>query len=216
MNNFWRQLDVFDPSKFDKKIQIIGCGAIGSHICETLIKTGIKNIKVHDFDAVEDHNLPNQAFNNSHLGMLKVEAMSDIAANLGVEIETSSEPTEGLVINEPSYVMLAVDKMSVRKSVFDSIKFNSNVRLFETRMAAEYGYIHAIDPINPIDIEFWESNWFPDEEAEESACTNRAIATTAKVLSAVNVHSLIMWEAGQKPPKQMMICLRPFLVHTNQ
>ena len=74
--NFWRQLDVFDPESFERTVHVVGCGAIGSHVIDTLINTGITRIVVYDFDDVEEHNIPNQAFLPEQVGMPKVAALS--------------------------------------------------------------------------------------------------------------------------------------------
>jgi len=214
--NFWRQLDVFDPAQFQRTVHVVGCGAIGSHVVDTLINTGIDRIVVYDFDHVEEHNIPNQAFLPEHVGMPKVAAMADLASKLGVQIEVVQQKVERLQINSPAYVIMAVDSMEARKAIWDSsCKYNPNVRLLETRMAAEYGIIHAINPLDATEIRFWESRWFPSDEAEESACTNRAVATTAKTLASLQVHYLIGWEAGEKPPAHTLFSLRPLTVQTS-
>ena len=213
--NFWRQLDVFDPAKFERTVHVIGCGAIGSHVVDTLINTGIDRIVVYDFDVVEAHNIPNQAFLPEHVGQPKVRAMAEMAAKLGVTLEVVQDKVESLPINSPAYVVMAVDCMEARKAIWDStVKYNPNVRLIESRMAAEYGIIHCINPLKPAEVAFWESQWFPSDEAEESACTNRAVATTAKSLAALQVHHLIAWEAGDKPPAHTLFSLRPLTVQT--
>jgi len=208
--NFWRQLDVFNPSDFKKEVHVVGCGAIGSHLVDTLIRSGISNIKVYDFDDVEDHNLPNQIFNLSHVGKKKVEAMKEIAAGLGVEIEISDKKTTCLETSGQCYVFLAVDSMASRKEIWEnSIKYNPSVRFLESRMAAEYGIIHCINPIDPDEVKYWEDQWFSDDEAEESACTNRAVCTTAKTMAAAQAHMLLTWETADKPAASTMVCLRP-------
>ena len=213
--NFWRQLDVFDPEQFDRTVHVVGCGAIGSHVIDTLINAGITRIVVYDFDVVEEHNVPNQAFLPEQVGMLKVDAMAELAAKLGCTITTVKERVTELELDGPAYVILAVDCMEARKTIWESsIRYNPMVRMLETRMAAEYGIIHTIDPINPDEVRFWEDSWFPSTDAEESACTNRAVTTTARSLAAIQVHNLIAWEAGDKPPAHTFFALRPLTIQT--
>lgn len=216
MTNFWRQMSVFDPTSFDKDIHIVGCGAIGSHTVETLVNTGFRNITVYDFDDVEEHNLPNQVFRIQDIGKKKVEAMQQIASEFGANIAIVPDKVQELELqSKEAYIIMAVDSMQSRKDIFEAnAKYNPLVRFLETRMAAEYGFIHAINPIIDEQIEFWEQSWFPDSEAEENACTNRAIATTAKFLSSILVHYLIRWEAGEDLPLHTMACLRPPMIQT--
>jgi len=123
--NFWRQLDVFNPEDFKKEVHVIGCGAIGSHLVDTLIRSGISKITVYDFDEVEDHNLPNQIFNLSHVGKKKVEAMAEIAKWLGVDLTAVDKKVEEVPTSGGAYIFMAVDSMAARKSIWDnSVKYN--------------------------------------------------------------------------------------------
>ena len=62
-----RQLEFFDPAKITEEIHIIGVGAIGSHIVEMLVRMGIEDINIYDFDTVDEHNIPNQMFYSTNL-----------------------------------------------------------------------------------------------------------------------------------------------------
>lgn len=217
--NWWRQLDVFDPGVFTKEIHVVGAGAIGSHVVETLIKAGIGNIHVYDMDKVEDYNIPNQAYRRKHIGMQKVQAMAELAAELGAEITAHDGAVEKIDLSTPGYVFIAVDNMEVRKSIFDSLEFNPNARVVEARMAAQYGEIYYIDMLNLDQLTFWRSNWFPSASAPDSVCTNRAVGTTAKFMASIMVHcGLINWEANDRkgevdrPPPRHFVSLGPLMV----
>jgi molybdopterin/thiamine biosynthesis adenylyltransferase len=211
--SFLRQLGFFDPEDFKKEIHIVGCGAIGSHIGHWIAK-GVtqKNIFLYDGDVVEDHNLPNQMFRKGDIGQPKTEALARILYDYGADAVVKTKMVSELKLESPSYVFLCVDSMSARKSIWDSLLYNIYTRVLEVRMDAEYGFIRALYPTSREDIEHWEKSWFPDAEAEESACTYRAVATTAGVLSAVAVHYMIQWEKGDKPPKCTQVSLAPPLV----
>ncbi len=56
-------------------IIICGAGAIGSNLCENLVRTGAHKIKVIDFDRVEKHNLSTQIWTMRDVGQLKVVAL---------------------------------------------------------------------------------------------------------------------------------------------
>jgi tRNA A37 threonylcarbamoyladenosine dehydratase len=57
-----RHAELFDPHTFNTPVTIIGAGATGSWLAIALAKLGIDNISIWDFDKVEEHNIPNQAF----------------------------------------------------------------------------------------------------------------------------------------------------------
>ena len=75
--NLVKSQDYFDPTKVDGRCHIIGCGSVGSTVAELLVRLGITDISLYDFDTVSAHNLANQMFNNDDIGRPKVEAVAD-------------------------------------------------------------------------------------------------------------------------------------------
>ena len=125
-------------------------------------------------------------------------------------------------------VFLCPDRMWVRKQVWeDSIKFQPQVKLMvEGRMGAENGAIHAVNPLRPVDISGFENTLYADDQAEKSACTNRAIVTTVMAMATFMAHKLVKWQAGE-PLKGIcelkedvnhshydMVCMRPLIMTT--
>ncbi|MGL5054390.1 MAG: sulfur carrier protein ThiS adenylyltransferase ThiF [Fusobacteriaceae bacterium] len=59
------------------KIVIAGCGGIGSNIAMHLVRSGIGNLKLIDFDKIEESNLNRQFYFKSQIGKYKSEALKD-------------------------------------------------------------------------------------------------------------------------------------------
>ena len=79
----------------DAKVIVFGVGGVGGHVCEMLIRAGVQNLTIVDFDVVDKTNLNRQIIAlNSTIGKSKVEVMK---ARL-------------LDIN-PSANIIAIDKM---------------------------------------------------------------------------------------------------------
>ena len=75
--------EYFDPSHLEKQpCHIIGCGAIGSTVAENLARLGLENICLWDFDVVNPHNIANQMFLHTQIGMAKVNAVEDILKSI--------------------------------------------------------------------------------------------------------------------------------------
>jgi molybdopterin/thiamine biosynthesis adenylyltransferase len=189
-----RHADLFDPYKFTTPVTIIGAGATGSWLALCLAKLGITNIHVWDFDKVEEHNIPNQAyFAQKHLGMPKVEALSDIIKfNANTEIKINYEAFVDQRLS--GIVFLMVDSMEARKSIFDaSIKMKSAVKLLvEPRMGLNEGRIYNVDPMNLEHIRRYEDCWYSDDQAEVSACgTSQTVITTAMSVASTCARQLI-------------------------
>lgn len=189
-----RHMALFDPIKFaDTTITVIGAGATGSWLVLQLAKLGISNITVYDFDDVEEHNVPNQLFGLEHVGMSKVFALQQIVKDqTGLQITAKHEKfTHGRL---RGYVFIMVDSMSSRKDIFTtSIKAKSNVKLMvEPRMGLNEGRIYNVIPTDSVQCRRWEECWYPDSEAEVSACgTSQSVITTAILTASICVRQLI-------------------------
>lgn len=215
--DFWRQLDIFSPFQFEKPVHIIGVGAIGSYIAETLAKMGVEKIFVYDPDVVEIHNLPNQIYGPEDEGKKKVEALaSHLRKACGIEITAMDVELGEKEHNFSGIVFLCVDSMAARKQIWERyLKLNINVDLLvEVRMGAEIGRIYTIKPFNYLDVESWEKTLYSDEEAEESPCTARAISSTIKVIAGIATHKLTKFQRGISYQKEVIVSLNPLLVTT--
>ncbi len=203
---FWRQLAIFSPEKFKKSITVIGAGATGSYITWLLAKMGCRDITVYDFDKIEAHNLPNQTYGLGTVGDLKVEALKTfILANAGVEIKAIPERFEKQKVK--GIVFVLTDTMKSRKEIWlNSIKYKPFVDLLiETRMAAEWGTIYAIRPIPHADK--YEKTLYEDKDAEESACTNRAIASTVAVIAGLAVKTMTNFATGKSFDHEVIVLM---------
>ena len=66
-----KSLEFFDPAKVKEKCHVIGYGSIGSNVAELLVRYGITNLVLWDFDEVEPHNIANQIFTQADIGEKK-------------------------------------------------------------------------------------------------------------------------------------------------
>ena len=78
ITDYSKQVDLIKPHEFTERINIVGCGAIGSWLAFFLLKMGFGNIHVYDFDTIEEHNIPNQLFKESDIFSAKVDALLNI------------------------------------------------------------------------------------------------------------------------------------------
>ena len=152
---YQRQTGIIDIEKFrDNEITIVGCGANGSFIGISLAKMGLTKFKLYDFDSVEIHNLPNQFFSWKDIGKKKVSVTARYMKHFNrlVEIEKFNRFDKDNILNT-HIVISCVDKMKVRKEIFDVCKDNDKVQLFiDTRMEGLQGQIYTVDMTNKQEI----------------------------------------------------------------
>lgn len=106
----------------DKKVTIIGCGAIGSRIAELLIMSGIRHLALIDHDVYNSDNLFRHVLDSKYIGCYKVDALDkqlksrfpyitinpiqkrlnelkDIPNDQDIIIDASGDPTLGCELN---------------------------------------------------------------------------------------------------------------------
>ncbi|MBT1278773.1 sulfur carrier protein ThiS adenylyltransferase ThiF [Thermoanaerobacter sp. CM-CNRG TB177] len=96
MNLFDMMLkNYFDEKMLEKlskvKILIIGCGGLGSNIAVMLVRSGIKNLTIVDFDKVDILNLNRQNYFFYQVGEEKVSALKDILSKINPSVNVKAK-----------------------------------------------------------------------------------------------------------------------------
>jgi sulfur carrier protein ThiS adenylyltransferase len=73
----------------NKVVGIAGCGGLGSNSAVALVRTGISNLIIADFDVIDESNLNRQYYFLNQVGRKKVHALRDnlLAINPDVNVE---------------------------------------------------------------------------------------------------------------------------------
>lgn len=188
--NLIRQEEFFSPIKVTDEIHIIGIGAIGSHIAEMLVRMGLPKIHIYDFDVVDEHNIPNQLYNETDIGLLKTEALAGHCASINPEIKLTMH-SKGYILEQTrlaGYVFLCVDSIELRKAICKEHEFNPAIKaLFDFRMGLEDAQHYAADWKDRAQIDaLLASMNFTDEEATEAMPTT-ACGSALCVLPTIRV-----------------------------
>ena len=68
------------------RVGIAGCGGLGSNIAMSLVRAGIGELIIADFDQVEPSNLNRQYFFLEDIGKMKTDALRDILLRINPEV----------------------------------------------------------------------------------------------------------------------------------
>ncbi|WP_271629171.1 sulfur carrier protein ThiS adenylyltransferase ThiF [Caldicellulosiruptor sp. DIB 104C] len=123
----------FDEKMLEKlskvKILIIGCGGLGSNIAVMLVRSGVKNLTIVDFDKVDVSNLNRQNYFFYQTGQEKVSALKDILEKINPYITVKAlnmkidESNINDLILQHDIIVEAVDneqtKMLIFKKAYD-------------------------------------------------------------------------------------------------
>ncbi len=184
---------LFNRHAFNKPLHLIGAGGVGSHVALHLAKLGVgthpqNTLDLYDGDAIEPHNIANQAYSTEHIGQKKVEALAQqfAAWSGGNTARAHPQFVEGS-IPLSGVVFTCLDTMQARKNICEtSIWRNPDVELLiETRMDAGNAIVFTLDPNNEEHIAIWEEYWFPDADANDQAgCGGHQSVITAVTITA--------------------------------
>jgi len=215
--NLSKSFEFFNPKNCKDTIHIIGCGSVGSTVAELLARFGLTNVKLYDFDVVEEHNLVNQMFTTKNLYKPKVEGVYDRWVEINPEAKDSillyGNGWDGQKLS--GYVFLCVDNIELRRRIAEENKYNTNIKaMFDFRTALDTAQHYAADWSNRKSIEaFLDTMDFSHAEAEKntpvSACNvSMCVAPTVWAVAMAGVVNFVNHIKG-KPIEQAMIT-KPF------
>lgn len=213
MINLAKSYDFFKPEEFDGRIHIIGCGAIGSHVAEQLVRYGLTRITLYDFDVVESHNIANQLFTQEDIGKPKVRAVADYLVKINPEIAGDIRLVEKGYTGQKlsGYVFLCVDNIDLRREIATACKGNTFVKGmfdFRMRLTDAQHYAAAWNDQKMVDA-FIASMQFSHDEAKAetpvSACNmTLSVCSTVKTIVSYGVANFINFLKG-RPIKKMIL-----------
>lgn len=221
--NLIKSFDFFNPDTCEDQIHIIGCGAIGSTVAENLVRFGLKNIKLYDFDVVKEHNITNQMFTAEDIDKLKTDALKSFLCKINPELsETITLYPEGYNTQKLSgYVFLCVDDIELRKKIVVANKLNKFIKaVFDFRMRLTDAQHYAADWSNPSMVaNLIKSMNFTHKEAMEetpvSGCNIvMSIVPTVRTICAYGVNNFINFVKSNTLKKLILVDINNYLVDT--
>ena len=130
------------------KIGILGAGGIGSNVALNLVRSGVSNLKIADFDRIEPSNLNRQFYFHDQIGRSKVEMLREnlkrIAPDLEMEIiDTKIEKNNVKELFDDCDILVeAFDKKEYKKLLIE--EFHSSNKLIVSASGIAH---HDIDNI---------------------------------------------------------------------
>ena len=193
--SFQRHNGFVSPEVLTDTLNIIGVGATGSNVALAAEKMGFTRFRIWDHDFVEEHNLPNQAYDIEHVGMLKVDALKHVLQRFNPEVQVVANACfftaeeHGHDLEGP--LVLTVDTMSARKEITNCFDNNFLIEtVIESRLGFDFGTVSIIDCTSDEDITEWNNSLFSDDEIEEGPCGLRICTTMVGLVSNFMVQQL--------------------------
>jgi len=201
-----KSYEFFQPEKYKDRIHIIGCGSVGSTVAENLVRSGVVNITLWDFDVVEPKNLANQMFRAADVGGPKVEALTVILSEINDEVTDAIklQPKGWNREQLSGYVFLCVDNIELRKQIVEKHMDNPYIKaMFDFRTRLEDAQHYAADWSDyKMKKDFLNSMNFTHDEAKEetpvSACNiTLSVCPTIRIICAYGVANFMNFWNGR-------------------
>lgn len=213
-------LEFFDATRYKHIYHVVGCGAIGSHVCEELARLGISDIHLYDFDTVSAHNITNQMFKTNDIGALKVDVCAEMMKEINPEIKVTVH-REGLtapyVCN--GVLILCVDNIDLRREIIQANYFNPYCLAYlDFRMRLTDAQHYFAGGSNTFQKDLLLSTMdFTHEEAHEATPTSAcgielSVVYTVKAITAFGIANMIKWMLGQEYKTMAIVNMDTFTV----
>lgn len=197
------------------KVCIVGLGALGSVISEMLVRMGIGEIILVDYDTVETHNIAGQLFSEEDIGKHKVEALGRRFNKINSEINIITMNQKIVKPNQLpkdiDYVFSCVDNFKARKVLEKYQKsVNQKCVILDGGMSKESPTIGTNQMYTKGNMEL--KDYYPDIDKllkieQKTSCTNEVIPsliTTSTVLGALRVQQFLQHLNEGKTYEEMM------------
>jgi hypothetical protein len=198
--SFLRHEGWVGPADLKDPINIIGCGAVGSHAAVLAARMGFTHFRLWDEDVVSDYNVGNQAFFSRHIDMPKVEALAWVLneINPGIKIEKYqrrfTSETDGTI---DGAMYLAVDSMAARADIYKVFYLNALITVVvEQRLGFDHGEVNIIDPLDINALELWHSSLVDDADVPEGPCNLRICPDLVQATVALGIHNVAAYYAS--------------------
>lgn len=149
---FERVISFVGNANFDKiqaaTVLVVGLGGVGGYATEALIRSGIKNVVLIDFDKIDETNLNRQIITNkNNIGLYKVDVMKERILMINPECNViihkvflDKETINILDDYQIDYIIDACDSVQAKKLLID-YSLEHDIKLI-----ASMGTANKIDP----------------------------------------------------------------------
>ncbi len=179
------------------RVGVAGVGGLGSNILHCLVRTGIINFTICDFDKVEPHNLNRQNYTCDDIGKYKVNATEQYLKkiNADVEINTYTDKIEEnnilSIFGNCDVIFEAFDNAIYKKMLFEKFTGSSKIVVFGNGIAG----IDIIDK-EPLTIREIKKDIFIVGDNISEVSKNLApfaskVMAVASLMSAVGIEAII-------------------------
>jgi sulfur carrier protein ThiS adenylyltransferase len=167
-------------------VAVVGCGGLGSNVAAMLLRSGVHNLTLIDFDAVDASNLNRQLFFADQIGRLKTEALAETLLRIDPDAHLTLHPlrvtAENLVdlVRDADVVVEAVDRADTKAMVVNTcMEALPDTPLVTASGLAGYGSANSIATERPCDNLYLVGDLESDVNAGHPLFASRVMVASA-------------------------------------
>ncbi len=168
-----------------RKVTVIGVGAIGRQVALQLAAMGVQHLQLVDDDIVEESNIASQGYFEIDLGRSKVSRTAIICVKINSKIIVDLYNKKfNDKIDFGDTVFCCVDSIETRKQIWETV--DTKAEFFcDGRMAAES--LRVLTVRNASSAKHYDTTLFSQEQAFQGSCTAKSIIYSANVVAGIMV-----------------------------
>ena len=170
-----KQLLADDFSKLENaKILLLGVGGVGGHCLDCLVRSGVKDITIVDYDTYDESNQNRQLWSELHEGELKTEALKKHYPNIKIINVKVEEPWVHEFDFEPYDIVLdAMDNTRAKIALAQACY---------RKLISSFGSAKRLDPTKVKVADIWKSAGDPLGKKIRRELTRRKFKSKYKVV----------------------------------
>ena len=168
-----------------RKVTVIGVGAIGRQVALQLAAMGVQYLQLVDDDKVEESNIASQGYYEKDLGLGKAHSTGQVCKAINEKMVVEIVPRKfGDAIEFGETVFCCVDSITARRQIWESVKIG--VEFFcDGRMAAES--LRILTAYDADSRKYYPTTLFSQDEAHRGSCTAKTTIYCANVIAGIMV-----------------------------
>jgi len=158
----------------DAKILLLGVGGVGGHCLDCLVRSGVRNITIVDYDRYDKSNQNRQLWSELHEGELKTEALKEHYPSIKViNVKVEEQWVKDFDFSEYDVVLDAIDNTRAKLALAQSCY---------KKLISSFGSAKRLDPTKIQVADIWKSAGDPLGKKIRRELTRRKFKSKYKVI----------------------------------
>ncbi len=158
----------------DAKVLLFGVGGVGGHCLDCLIRSGVSDITIVDYDTYDESNQNRQLWSELHEGELKTEALKKHYPSIKIiTVKVDEDWVKGFDFSEYDVVLDAIDNTRAKLAIAQACY---------KKLISSFGSAKRVDPTKVQVADIWKSAGDPLGKKIRNELKKRGFKSKYKVV----------------------------------